>query len=296
MKIWLSKNAEVSVGDQLVEQITLGIASRDLKTGERLPSTRELARRFQIHPNTVLAAYRKLAGSGLVEFRKGSGVYVSSDDNGDPGSLDRIFDRFMKEAEAAGHSREAIAEQFERRLDERRPARLLLVESDIQLQEILIAEIESATGCGVSAVTFEDLSNGSLDPDWKITAMFDEKEKLEGMLPDGTNCIFLRANSVSAGMSGRPRPGENDLIAVISAWERFIFLAKLFLLAAQIEADTLITRSPDSPGWQNGLQSASLIVCDFLTAKNFPDDPRVRVFPLIAASSLQELGSVLPRM
>ncbi len=61
MKIWLSKNSEVSVREQLVAQISLGIVSRDLRAGDRLPSTRELARRFEIHPNTVSAAYRELA-------------------------------------------------------------------------------------------------------------------------------------------------------------------------------------------------------------------------------------------
>jgi hypothetical protein len=33
------------------------LLSGDLKPGERLPSTRELARRFSIHPNTVSAGY-----------------------------------------------------------------------------------------------------------------------------------------------------------------------------------------------------------------------------------------------
>ncbi len=47
--------------EQLATQIILGIISEDLKPDQRLPSTRELARRFHIHPNTVSAAYRDLA-------------------------------------------------------------------------------------------------------------------------------------------------------------------------------------------------------------------------------------------
>jgi DNA-binding transcriptional regulator YhcF (GntR family) len=43
MKIWLSKNSEIPVREQLITQIALGIASKDLKTGERLPSTSEIA-------------------------------------------------------------------------------------------------------------------------------------------------------------------------------------------------------------------------------------------------------------
>src|SRR5436305_13908193 len=76
MRIWLSKNSEVPVREQLATQIMLGIVSFDLKPGQKLPSTRELARRFNIHSNTVSAAYKDLAERGWVELRKGSGSYV----------------------------------------------------------------------------------------------------------------------------------------------------------------------------------------------------------------------------
>ena len=46
MRIWISKNSEVPIREQLVTQIVLGIVSNDLKVTERLPSTRELARRM----------------------------------------------------------------------------------------------------------------------------------------------------------------------------------------------------------------------------------------------------------
>lgn len=293
MKIWLSKNSEVSVGDQLVEQIALGIASHDLKVGEKLPSTREIARRFQIHPNTVIAAYRRLAADGLVEFKKGSGVYVSTvNSGGKVRGLDQMMDRFLREAASSGYAMTEIAERLQQRLHAKKPSRFLLVESDIELQKILIAEMELATGCSVEGISFEDFSDARLYPDLQIAAMFDEKEKIEDLLPTGRNCIFLRANSVPASMSGRQRPSNNDLIAVISGWKRFLALAKLFLLAANIEADTIIIRSTDSPDWQNGVQSAALVICDSLTAKRFPEDSRVQIFPLIADSSLADLISI----
>jgi DNA-binding transcriptional regulator YhcF (GntR family) len=66
MRLWLAKNSEVPLREQLATQIVLGITSGDLKSGERLPNTRELARRFSIHSNTVSAAYRELARLGRV--------------------------------------------------------------------------------------------------------------------------------------------------------------------------------------------------------------------------------------
>ena len=76
MRLWLSKSSEVPLREQLTTQVLLGIFSNDLKPGQKLPSTRELALRFHIHPNTVSAAYRDLVRRGWVESRKGSGVYV----------------------------------------------------------------------------------------------------------------------------------------------------------------------------------------------------------------------------
>src|SRR5947199_2468149 len=76
MRLWLSKNSDVPLREQLVRQIMLGVVSDDLKPGQRLPSTRELARRFRIHSNTVSAAYRDLERAGWLEVRRGSGVYV----------------------------------------------------------------------------------------------------------------------------------------------------------------------------------------------------------------------------
>src|SRR5215207_4609244 len=76
MQIWLSKEGDVSIREQLTAQIKLAILSQDLTPGQKLPSTRELARRFHIHSNTVSAAYRELSEEGWVDMRAGSGIYV----------------------------------------------------------------------------------------------------------------------------------------------------------------------------------------------------------------------------
>src|SRR5438270_11072799 len=76
MRLWLNRSEDVSLRDQLTTQVRLGILCRELRPGEKLPSTRELARRFGIHANTASAAYRELEQQGWLEFRHGSGVYV----------------------------------------------------------------------------------------------------------------------------------------------------------------------------------------------------------------------------
>ncbi len=97
MKIGLAKNPEVSLREQLVAQITIGIASRDLILGEKMPSTKELSRRFQIHANTISTAYQELVEHGWLEFRPGSGFYVQENKSDNlPNQLDQIIAQFFK--------------------------------------------------------------------------------------------------------------------------------------------------------------------------------------------------------
>ena len=76
MQLWFRHGTEVSIREQLVTQIVVGILSGDLVSGQRLPSTRDLARRFHLHPTLISAAYRQLERERWVELLHGSGVYV----------------------------------------------------------------------------------------------------------------------------------------------------------------------------------------------------------------------------
>src|SRR5262245_33297225 len=60
MKIDINKNSEVTICDQLSQQIVFLIATGKLKPGDQLPSVRELALRCKIHSNTVSDAYKDL--------------------------------------------------------------------------------------------------------------------------------------------------------------------------------------------------------------------------------------------
>ncbi len=64
MRFWITKNSDLSIRDQLVRQVILGILSEDLPHGQKLPSVRAMARRHRIHSNTVSAAYQVLTQEG----------------------------------------------------------------------------------------------------------------------------------------------------------------------------------------------------------------------------------------
>ena len=301
MKIWLSKNSEIPVREQIVTQIALGIVSGDLQIGERLPSTREMARRFQIHANTVSSAYKKLVAQNLIEFRRGSGFYVldaAAENANDKPNLDALAADFFRAAQALGFSRDEIFQSLRGRFENKTPERILIVEQNEDLRRILIAEVEASTGCIVSGTNYERLqSKLRLAENVIIAAMTDEKPRIEALEISGAAPrVYLTARSVSGSMHGETRPRKDDLIAVVSAWESFLELAKTVLVAADIDADSILLRSTKEANWRKGLENVSLVVCDALAAGKFDGgDRRVRPFRLVADGSIAELKELFKK-
>lgn len=62
---------------QVAANLRRQILNRQIKTGARLPTQRELSTKFNVAPNTAFAAMALLEGEGLVVRRQGSGSYVS---------------------------------------------------------------------------------------------------------------------------------------------------------------------------------------------------------------------------
>ena len=76
MFLTLDAHSSEAVYLQLVKQIRLQIASGKLKTGDQLPAVRELALTLLVNPNTIQKAYTALASAGLIQSRKGIGMFV----------------------------------------------------------------------------------------------------------------------------------------------------------------------------------------------------------------------------
>ncbi len=290
MKLWLSKNSEVPVRDQIVTQITIGIASGDLAIGDKLPSTNELSRRYEVHPNTVGAAYRSLVDSNLLEFRQGSGYYVCDVPSESPAiRLESIIDRFFDQARSEGFSDLEIYERIEARRNARSGQRVLIVESDEGLGEILSHEISKALGSETAVVSFEKLAADQHFTDSVLVAMFDEKPKIDPLLIDGNKCIYLKGSSVSTAMSRENRPDAGQSIAVVSGWDNFLTLAKIMLLAAKIEPGNLIVRSTKDSGWKSAIKKSGMVICDSLTAEKIGRIQNIRIFRVIADESIRSI-------
>ena len=298
MKLWLSKNSEVPIREQLVTQIVLGIVSNDLKAKQRLPSTRDLARRYEVHANTVSAAYRELARRGWVEFRKGSGVYVRLQDveklDGKL-TLDHLIARFLRTTRAQGYSLAEIQAAFRRSLTLQHPDHFLLIEPDEELRQILAAEIEQVAGCKVAGGAPDDLANATMLAGAVPVVLYGHSKDVRVRLDPGCDLLVIHSASVVDSMRGQTRPSRESLVAIVSRWPQFLSSARTMLIAAGLDADALSFQDARECGWEKGLRSAAFVITDSLMAPRIPSGCEVKVFRLTSASSLQELKQYAER-
>jgi GntR family transcriptional regulator len=74
----LDLHSGVPVYRQLIDRVRGGLASGALKSGDQLPTVRQLAVDLQINPNTVMRAYRELELGGLLETHQGTGTFIAN--------------------------------------------------------------------------------------------------------------------------------------------------------------------------------------------------------------------------
>ncbi len=271
--------------------MVLGILGDDLAPGQRLPSTRELARRFHLHPNTVSAGYRQLARERWVEQRRGSGVFVRSSKPETPLSsalaLDQMIASLFRSARKRGVSLPALRARLGQWLELQPPDHFLLIEPDIEIRRIVVADMEQSISFPVLSSGLEDCSQalqGSIP-----VVLPNRLETVQKSLPDGTDLLTLRFRSVPSSLSEWLPAPSGALVGIASRWPDFLKLAHTMLSAAGFHPDSLVSRDARNTNWQRGLKQTGAVICDSATAKELPAGCRAIPFPLLAESSIDEL-------
>jgi DNA-binding transcriptional regulator YhcF (GntR family) len=293
MKLWLSKSSDVPLHEQLITQLILGMVSADLVPGEQLPSTGELGRRFQIHPNTVRAAYRELVKRGWAEWKQGSGYYVRAlnketkiDATTD---LDQLISAFLNVARDRGFSLQEIQSRISGWFSLQPPDHIVVIESDAELRKILITEVANAASKKVIGASIDDASNGKTLIGAFCVALYDSAEEIKRVLPPEVSCKFLHSRSVPKVLESQPEPDPDTLITVISRWPDFLQWSRTTLVSVGISADAIELRDAKRKGWERGLSSRKFIITDSFLAQHFPKGCKPKVFPIISDESLEEL-------
>jgi DNA-binding transcriptional regulator YhcF (GntR family) len=297
MRLWLNHTGPISLREQLITQLTLAILAREILPGQRLPSTRDLARRFGIHPNTASSAYRQMEGDGWIEFRRGSGVYVRAVRPGTSlapeMAVDHLIGELAAKARKIGVSDGLVRERLRQWLALAPPDRWLLIEPDPELGRIVLAELAGKielpiTCCTPQECTAPEMLDGSLS-----LVLPSKAAAVRALLPPGTELTTLEVHPVAPELHAnivRYFPGHSgDLVGIASRWVDFQRIAQTMLVAAGLAPETLLIRDATQPGWKRGLDAASAVVCDAALAPELPKDCFPIVFRLISERSIEQL-------
>jgi GntR family transcriptional regulator len=114
-RIQLDNHSGVPVYRQVMDQVRGALASGALRSGDQLPTVRQLAVDLSINPNTVVRAYRELELGGLLESNQGSGTFIRTQEF--PGNdaerarqLSQIVSDCIARAGAAGFTVQDVLE------------------------------------------------------------------------------------------------------------------------------------------------------------------------------------------
>jgi GntR family transcriptional regulator len=114
MDIQIDKNSRIPLYDQIKEQIKGLIHAGQVKTGDQLPTIRELSMDLSVNFNTVALAYRDLVNEGVIITERGKGTFVA----GTPGEeemktirqekLTALIVELLHETDRLGYDREEV--------------------------------------------------------------------------------------------------------------------------------------------------------------------------------------------
>jgi len=158
MKIFLNKNAEVPLHDQLAEQIVLQIVTGQLAEGAQLPSVRALAQRLRVHHNTISKAYAGLVKTQWLSRRAGARLCVGKVAAHRETGLDALIDQAIRQSQSLGFSIKELEARVIERLSLAPPRYVLVVDEEAGLKRIIQEEIESSSGLPVRTCTPKELA------------------------------------------------------------------------------------------------------------------------------------------
>jgi len=293
MRFWFARNAAVPIREQLVTQVVLAILCGELSPNERLPSTRELARRFRLHANTVSAGYKQLEKEGWVESRRGSGIYVRKTKPESPLppalALDHLIANLLRSARELGSSLPAVQSRLRQWLALQPPNHFLLIEPDEELRRIVLAEMREAVTFPVAGEGLEVCGSPEKLEGAIPVVLLNKKEAVRKLLPVGTEVLALSVHSVPMSLKEWLPVPSDTLIGIASRWPGFLSLGRTMLTAAGLHRDCMVFRNASEPGWQRGMKQMAAVICDSVTASEVPKECRVIPFSLLSDSAAAQL-------
>jgi GntR family transcriptional regulator len=297
--IVLNRRGGVPVRDQLVAQLELKILGGVIAPGERLPSVRSLARRLDVHANTVSAAYRDLESAGHVELVRGAGVFVRK---GAPSALPeaRGLDEMIRLALSAafrkGYSGVEIKAAIERWLRAAPPERMVVVDPSPAMAELVAHEVRSVLPIPVSGCGLDELARepGLLSGALALTLPYHAAAVARHVPGAAIEVLHLAFPPKDREVVMKLPAGST--VVVISHSPTVLPFASVLLRSLrgdEVHVETRLVKEPKE--WRRLLPAADLVFADALavTAVKKARPKRLREFRVLTEAALNRLQNAL---
>lgn len=295
MQIALSKNSDVSLRQQLAEQIVFLIRTGQLLAGQELPSVRALARQGKVHHNTVSEAYQELVRRGWLSRRPGSRLVVGRGSGAPldgPHSLDELINETIQRARNMGYTLQALRQRVRERLLAQQPDHILVVEWETGLGEIIRREVQDSLGWPVERCTWEEFAKEpSLAIGAQVLVANQLVEDLKPFVPQSRPSIATVYSRADEHVDLIRKLRNPSIVAVASVSEIFLKTARSLLAPAIGRRHTLkeVLLVQDVP---INLDIFDLVFCDTITVSMVRSRRKVH-YRLIANDCLEHLAASL---
>ena len=295
MNISLKQDSDVPLRHQLSEQIVFLITTGELRAGEEMPSVRALARRLNVHHNTVSKAYQELVRREWLTRKPGSRLVVraptSQEEQLDSG-IDDLINETIQRARKLGYPLQALRSRVRERLLAEPADHLLVVEREAGLREIIKREMELKFEWRVECCSPNDLVR---EPGLAIGAQVLAPSHMAGdiawLIPVKRPCFPLQYSNALEQISmigGLDLPSN---VAVVSVSASLLKTARS-LLAPSIGREhayqELLLRGDE----EADMRGVDLVFCDSIAMPSVVSKRKVH-YQLISAECMSELGTIL---
>ncbi|MEO6209760.1 MAG: winged helix-turn-helix domain-containing protein [Gemmatimonadaceae bacterium] len=174
----------LEIADLLRRRVKLGLNAGSLTTGDRLPSTRELASDFDVDHRVVVAAYHQLVSEGLVEMRPRGGIYVANVPIGalrEPMPPEHWLHGIFMQGRARDLSMRGVIDAL-RRSTETMRLRAVVIHGVADQRAGMCTELEDDYGFEATSVDTDDIGSGHRPPELREADLLLSTAAYEPML------------------------------------------------------------------------------------------------------------------
>jgi len=118
MDILIDKTSRIPINEQIKEQIKGSVQAGQIKTGDQLPTIRQLSIELAVNVNTIALAYRDLSNEAVIITERGKGTFVASTPGDDEkqtirhDKLMNIIAALVRETDRLGYTRDEVGRAF----------------------------------------------------------------------------------------------------------------------------------------------------------------------------------------